>query len=415
MSFKKILLAAAIFIGCGDDSSSTSASVSDLPETISSSSQQNGNDQEQSSSSVAENKSSSSSAKIESNTEFTDPRDGQVYPIFAIKTQRWLGRNMNYAMDSSWCYNDNEKNCEQVGRAYTWESAQQACPEGWRLPTSKDWLSLIKFSSTEGNIYYGDLYDSKGFNLMRAGHYSERNDKLKWNSANESAYFWDAEEINDEYGASITFFSERNYLFLDSADNGYVLSKKSDRLSVRCIHENKGTMKDSRDGQTYKTIRLANQIWMQENLNYVADSSIEYTGRNAIENSGRLYNHSAAMNACPPGWRLPSSDEWKTLLSYRDSSKASTDRLSLKSSDGWFGVMSTYSDDDFDFTAIPAGTCRDYSLIDEGILCSDAGSHTAFWTGTVDPVKEEYECAATDWIGYGCDSKSYISIRCVKE
>ena len=187
----------------------------------------------------------------------------------------------------------------------------------------------------------------------------------------------------------MTFFSERNYLFLDSADNGYVLSKKSDRLSVRCIHENKGTMKDSRDGQTYKTIRLANQIWMQENLNYVADSSIEYTGRNAIENSGRLYNHSAAMNACPPGWRLPSSDEWKTLLSYRDSSKASTDRLSLKSSDGWFGVMSTYSDDDFDFTA--------------------------FWTGTVDPVKEEYECAATDWIGYGCDSKSYISIRCVKE
>lgn len=108
MSFKKILLAAAIFIGCGDDFSSTSASVSDLPETISSSSQQNGNDQEQSSSSVAENK-SSSSAKIESDTEFTDPRDGQVYPIFAIKTQRWLGRNMNYAMDSSWCYNDNEK------------------------------------------------------------------------------------------------------------------------------------------------------------------------------------------------------------------------------------------------------------------------------------------------------------------
>ena len=142
MSFKKILLAAAIFIGCGDDSSSTSASVCDLPEATSSSSQQNGNDQEQSSSSVAENK-SSSSAKIESDTEFTDPRDGQVYPIFAIKTQRWLGRNMNYAMDSSWCYNDNEKNCEQVGRAYTWESAQQACPEGWRLPTSKDWLSLI--------------------------------------------------------------------------------------------------------------------------------------------------------------------------------------------------------------------------------------------------------------------------------
>ncbi|MBQ5464278.1 MAG: hypothetical protein IIT53_09745 [Fibrobacter sp.] len=415
MNYKYFLLSSALLLACGDNS--TNPSENAAGETLSSSShaKNSSSSLRGTSSEVEQNKSSSSAANLESDSIFVDPRDGQEYPIFTIKSQRWLARNMNYAIDSSWCYNNNEKNCEQLGRAYSWESAKQACPEGWRLPTSKDWLSLIKFSSTEGNIYYGSLYDSKGFHLMKAGHYSEWNDKLKWNSANESAYFWDAEEINDEYAASMTFYSERNYLFLDSANNGYVLSKKSDKLSVRCIHENKGTMKDSRDGQTYKTIRLANQIWMQENLNYVTDSSMEYTGRNAIKNSGRLYNHSAAMNACPPGWRLPSSKEWNTLLSYKDSSEAIIDRLSLRSSNGWIGLTFSYSDDDFDFTAIPAGTCYDYSLIDEGILCSDAGTHTAFWTSSEDPVKEKYECASTDLIGYGCDPEAYISIRCVKE
>lgn len=415
MNYKYFLLSSALLLACGDNS--TNPSENAAGETLSSSShaKNSSSSLRGTSSEVEQNKSSSSAVNLESDSIFVDPRDGQEYPIFTIKSQRWLARNMNYAIDSSWCYNNNEKNCEQMGRAYSWESAKQACPEGWRLPTSKDWLSLIKFSSTEGNIYNGNLRNPSGFHLLKTGLYSEWDDELKWYGVNEYAYFWDAEEINEKYGARISFFNESNYHIIDSLETGYVLSPKSDKLFVRCIFDNKGTMKDSRDGQTYKTIRLANTIWMQENLNYAADSSMEYTGKDAMKKSGRFYNRFAARTACPPGWRLPSSEEWKTIVGYRDSSEVLMDRLSLKSSYGWTDTFGNTSEDDFEFTALPVGDCVDYTSIGDSILCSGAGTRTLFWTGSENTVKDEYECASPTSVGYTCSEYDYISIRCVKE
>ena len=413
MNYKYLLLSSALLLACGDNSTSPSENAG--AETLSSSSlaENSSSSLRGTSSNVEQNKSSSSAAKNESDSLFTDPRDGQVYPIFSIKSHRWLARNMNYAIDSSWCYNNNEKNCEQMGRAYSWESAKLACPEGWRLPTSKDWMSLIKFSSTNGNMYYGTLGDPSGFHLLKTGLYSDYDGKLKWYGVNEYGYFWDAEEISDEYGAFIVFSNKSSYSIVDTL--GYALSKKSDKMFVRCIHDNKGTMTDSRDGQTYKTIRLGNTVWMQENLNYVADSSMEYVGEHAIEKTGRFYNRSAAQTACPPGWRLPSSEEWKTIVDYKDSSEVIIDRLSLKSSYGWSGTFGNTSNDYFEFTALPVGDCVDYSSIGEGILCSGAGTYTAFWTGSKNTVKDEYECATPSSVGYSCSEHDYISIRCVME
>jgi|GEM_PF-5322021 len=111
--------------------------------------------------------------------------------------------------------------------------------------------------------------------------------------------------------------------FLKSIGNllGEVASSepKEEKLSNEQRNKNKfsaaNTFVDPRDGQVYETIEINGLIWMAENLNFEVEEGGWFYDKDPKIGQlyGRLYTWKAAKKACPPGWRLPTEEEWRKL------------------------------------------------------------------------------------------------------
>jgi len=109
---------------------------------------------------------------------------------------------------------------------------------------------------------------------------------------------------------------------------------------------------DPRDGKVYKTVKIGEQIWLAQNLNYEAEGSLCYDNDPAnAEKYGRLYDFETAKKDCPHGWHLPSNDEWNTLVNAVGGED--TAGKYLKTNSGWIG--SGNGTDSFGFSALPGG------------------------------------------------------------
>lgn len=88
-------------------------------------------------------------------------------------------------------------------------------------------------------------------------------------------------------------------------------------VETETFANNSGTFTDSRDGQIYTWVELADgKKWMSQNLNYeTTDSWCAYDKESNCEKYGRLYTWSVAQKVCPRGWRLPSDEEWWNMTS----------------------------------------------------------------------------------------------------
>ncbi len=182
----------------------------------------------------------------------------------------------------------------------------------------------------------------------------------------------------------IEAFGDTVILSSDSSEESSSGSRQSssstpvEDLSSSSSEPAEGTLTDSRDGQTYRTVKIGDQVWMAENLNFETDSSYCYNdSAEYCAKYGRLYVWTAAMDACPDGWHLPDSTEWNTLFSAVGGK--STAGEVLKSTSGWVGNKgeATNGTDNYGFAALPAGF-RD----ERGGLFSREGGTAKFWSST---------------------------------
>ena len=365
--------------------------------------------------------------------ELTDSRDGQTYKTVVIGSQTWMAENLDYAVTDSYCYDNDPTNCSTYGRLYTRDAAANACPEGWHLPSHVEFKNLlinicgskncneiaskIGWMYTEtGNVVNGKGSDAYGFSALPAGGVGNKGEFV---AEGWLAYFWRDAELGPN--------SSTNCYVLVSMDYGDYRNGKIEahvecgykHASVRCIKDTnnfiKETMVDSRDGQTYKIVTIGSQTWMAENLNYQMQYSYCYYNKETnCDQYGRLYAWSAALNACPSGWHLPTKAEFETLIDIVGGK--STAGTKLKSQTGWNNAT-----DDYGFSALPAGgycaLCG--SSLDE--YFQGSGENASFWSATLNSendkrahvmvMGEKYESA-----GVGSDVKSFgNSVRCLKD
>ena len=115
---------------------------------------------------------------------------------------------------------------------------------------------------------------------------------------------------------------------------------------------------DSRDGKKYKTVKIGEQTWMAENLDYHGeDGLIGFCHGRKTENCkkyGRLYDWVTAIKVCPRGWHLPSDEEWQTLVDFAGGDAIAGTKL--KATSGWnTGRDYIAGTDNYGFSALPGG------------------------------------------------------------
>ncbi|MBK7099945.1 MAG: hypothetical protein IPH58_18635 [Sphingobacteriales bacterium] len=193
------------------------------------------------------------------------------------------------------------------------------------------------------------------------------------------------------------------------------------------------TFTDTRDGNVYRTIIIGEKTWLAENLRYLpgvvgpatGSASIAYYyvfgyNGNDINTAkananypiyGVLYNGSAAQVACPPGWHLPTYEEWYDLISALGGESSAGGKLKEPGNLRWNNPNAGATNEG-GFAAFAGGYRNDAgTFVNKGAIGS-------WWGGSTD-VKGN---AATMSLSYSTSNANIyyasktigFSIRCVK-
>ncbi|MBN2613272.1 MAG: hypothetical protein JXB00_17090 [Bacteroidales bacterium] len=317
------------------------------------------------------------------------------------------------------------KNTKYYARAYAINSADTAYGEITSfttlasLPTltTTDISAITDSSATTG----GSITDDGGAPILSKG--------VCWNITGNPTVL-DDNTLNGS--GTATFISHIKGL---SANTTYYIRAYAqnsagysygNQKTFKTLHET-DSLTDTRDNQKYLAVKIGDDWWMAQNLNFRDTGTVYYDGDSAyhVATYGRLYSWASAMKGiassnevpsgvqgvCPSGWHLPSDAEWDNLVSQLGYASTAGSLLKETGNTNWVSGNSD-ANNETGFTARPGG-------IVSGTLVSDErGTAAYFWSSTQTDGVNAHALKLTGTDGSVTDAvlqkSNHVSVRCKK-
>ena len=197
--------------------------------------------------------------------------DENTYSIVSIGKQTWMKENLNVSRfrngdlipetktaeewekagdngEPAWCYYENNfKNGKKYGKLYNWYAvidARGLAPEGWHIPSDKEWSTLINFLGGKDNacqkmksvkgwsenmIGDGNGTNESGFDGLPGGYRSAFG---SYSEVGYYGYWWSSTSTDDEIDITSWCRSLSNEYETNREEHS-----KSNGLSVRCLRD----------------------------------------------------------------------------------------------------------------------------------------------------------------------------------
>ncbi len=142
----------------------------------------------------------------------------------------------------AWCYFNNDSTMgENFGRLYNWFAVTDPrglAPEGWHMPSLKDWESLVKIAGGDNDAGFrlknnsgwwenGNGNNQFGFSAIPGGGYTSYG---TLEGFNKKSFFWSTDEMSNGVGWGIYLSYHKSKIYWDARI-------KAACLSVRCIKD----------------------------------------------------------------------------------------------------------------------------------------------------------------------------------
>ncbi len=196
------------------------------------------------------------STSLYAQEQLIDSRDGKAYKIVTIGNQTWMAENLSFHKELSraiepgklngngpteyyFCPMDKDENCEKLGILYTFESAQNACPVDWHLPSQEEFKLLLSNIGGRRKDVYTALTQG-GVNAQFGGALFHYNSTLpEFVAVADKGFYWTSTSSGGASGESrrleyFAFLSKMKMIF-NYKDHGMTA------FSVWCVKN--GTVK----------------------------------------------------------------------------------------------------------------------------------------------------------------------------